>query len=201
MSESRHLHALALLGYLQSDVAKAVAFEFHDSGRIDASAVHHYGKGAVIVLPDAAHDGDGLSCLHTVAHLNEVLRIVTIDSLQTVVMAYDDDVSLFGMLVRQTHHTGKHRLHGIALLGGNLHLGVILHYESLAHRQREGIIVGRKLREVYLEGIAAVEQSRSGNADLLLFGGSKLMILCPHGICKGKCYEQAGESQIGCRQS
>ena len=70
-----------------------------DDGRGDAAAIHHDGKVTERLQPLAADDGDGLSGLHLVTNMYEVLGVVAVDGLEAVVVADDDDVTEGGIVL------------------------------------------------------------------------------------------------------
>ena len=45
------------------------------------------------------HDGYGLSGLHTIARFNQILRIVAVYRFQAVVMTYNNDIAIRGIIL------------------------------------------------------------------------------------------------------
>ena len=114
-----------------------------------------------------AHDSYGLSRLHSTAYLNEVLRIVGIDRLQTIGVAHHDDIALRAVFLGYSHHSIEHRLHGIALLRGDLHI-IVFQLSGLAYREGKRITALLEMGEVDGESQRTVEEPRSSNTNLLL---------------------------------
>ena len=151
-----------------------MAMHVDHSRRIDTRTVHHYREVAVELAVLVSDYGNGLSGTHVSAHLNKVLGIVAIHRLKSVAVAYDYDIAQFGMLARETHGSVKHCLHRVAVLSHNLYR-VVLAYSSLAHGQRKRVFRCLQQTEIDVEGIRTAEESRCGNAYLLLFGSGELL--------------------------
>ena len=89
----RDIDAAAYLAELHGPSAELMALQFDDGFRVDACTIHHDGEIAVGFTLLGTHDGDGLSGIHMLSHLHQVLGIVGIHGFQTIVVTDDDDIS------------------------------------------------------------------------------------------------------------
>ena len=145
-------HSACLLGECHYLLAQCMTPYIKQNIRINLIAIHHDGKHQVGTSLLTANNGDCLPCLHVVTALHQVLRIESIDGLQSVAMTYHNDIAVSGALARQSHRTAEHSLHGIAL--GRLYLYAALRLSHcLSHRQREGIFRVISTGEIYLESV------------------------------------------------
>ena len=153
-----------------------MALHFQDGLRVDTSTIHHDRELTISLIVLGSYDGDGLSCLHTLPHLHEVLGIVGIDGFQSIVMTDDDNIALALCLARQTHMTIKHRLDSISL--GSLYLEHTIARQQgcLTYRKWEGIFLTSEYLEIDIESLVTVEKSRRSDTDLLLLGRGKKIL-------------------------
>ena len=153
-----------------------MTLQLDDGLRIDARTVHHDGEIAIGLSVSGTHDGDGLSGIHMLSHLYQVLGIVGIHGFQTVVVTDYDHVAHRLSLAREAHITVKHRLHCIALGSRDVHHAVAIDKASLAHRKRERIFLGTEYLKVNIEGLTLGKETWRCDVHLLLLGGSKLIL-------------------------
>ena len=171
----RDVDAAACLAELHGLSAELMTLQFDDGFRVDACTIHHDGEFAVGLTLLGTHDGDGLSGIHMLSHLHQVLGIVGIHGFQTIVVTDDDDITHRLGFARESHITIKHRLDGVALRGFDAHHAIAIGKASLAHRKREGIFLGTEYLKVNIEGLTLGKEAWRCDAHLLLLGGSKLI--------------------------
>ncbi len=145
-----------------------MAVDLKDGGRIDAATINHNREQAVRTAPGAANGRYLLTGLHTLTHLHVVLRIETINGLQTVVVADNHYITELRRMARHADVTVEHGEYNIAFGRSNLKI-LVINELSLTHRQGKGVFFGRKNAEINIEGIAAVEEARRRNTDDRLF--------------------------------
>ena len=71
-----HLDAMSVASEGDGLLVQLVSVYLKDDGGIDAASVHHDGEVAERLQPFTADDGDGLSGLHLVTNMYEVLGVV-----------------------------------------------------------------------------------------------------------------------------
>ena len=148
------------------------------------SAVHHHVEGQRPSSFLSSYNGNGLSCLHAVARFHHVLRVSFIYGLKSVVVSQHYRVAVSRHVACESHRSVKHRLHGIAFLGGYLHLTAV-HHLRLSHGQRERVVAGAVCREVYGKRVRVFKQPGRLYLYLLSFDGCKLVLYsrCQHQEC------------------
>ena len=186
VAKHTHVDILSVLLAEQGLSAQLVSFDIYYCRRIYSSSIQHNGKVAENLAFAATCNCNGLSCTHIVAHIYKILSVVAIHCFKTVAVAHHNHIAVIRMFARKSYSAFKHRLHSISLGSGYLYR-VVLAHRSLAYWQRERIFRCLQRTQVNVEGIGTREESWSFDTDLLLFGGSELLL---YGSRRGGGYHQ-----------
>ena len=158
--------------------------------RVHPAAIHHDGEKTEHTVVLSAHNGDGLSGLHLVAHLHQVLGVMSVDRLKAVVMSYHDHMAKLRMVARDAHHTSKHGFHGVALGRYDFYIVAVVHHRGLSHGQGKRIFLVGQTVEVDGEHIRTLKQVFCLYTDLLLFQRRKLLLRHSISACrKASCHD------------
>lgn len=152
-----------------------VAAGADEGSGIDACAVDHDGEQAHMLVVALADDGYRLASFDGIAHMDQILSVVGIDRFETIGVADDDDVALGGMIARETDLAVEHSLDGIALLGSDFQLLVVVGEPGLAYGQGKTVLGGFESSEVYAKRIGPAKQAGCLYLDLLHLGSGELV--------------------------
>ena len=173
LCQYRNVHAAGIFPALHSLLTQLMRGDGDNGLRINLRTIYHDAeseKRLVILTPD---NGYRISCFHLLSDLYQVLGIMSINGLQSIVVSHNNDITMTGNMTRESYRSIEHCLHGITLGGFYLQFAAIR--DSLAYWQRKRILTVADKREVDIEHVTLGKQSRSGNANLLLFRRSELV--------------------------